>query len=165
MAGGARWRWAALVLVDPTARPDHSLALSWRASRLIDGSPGGDEDEFDIDLDGLPDDWERFWFGGLAELAGGDSDMDELLHSREFDLGTDPTSADSDFDGIGDAAELAAGTDPLRRDTDGDSLSDGIEILVHLSDPLLADTDGDGLDDSGEVVEYGTGPAQPRQRW
>ncbi len=149
---------AALVLVDPTARPDHSLALSWRASRLIDGSPGGDEDEFDIDLDGLPDDWERFWFGGLAELAGGDSDMDELLHSREFDLGTDPTSADSDFDGIGDAAELAAGTDPLRRDTDGDSLSDGIEILVHLSDPLLADTDGDGLDDSGEVVEYGTDP-------
>ena len=71
---------AALGLVDPSARPDHGLAASWRASRLIDGSPGGDEDEFDLDVDGLPDDWELFWFGDLAQSGDGDLDMDGIDH-------------------------------------------------------------------------------------
>ena len=149
---------ATLVLIDPLAAPDHGTASSWRSSRRIDGTPGGDEDAIDLDFDGLPDDWELQWFGDLAQNAGGDFDLDGLDHATEFAAGTNPTTGDSDFDGVSDAAEIVAGTDPLVRDSDGDGLSDGLEILVHDSDPLQRDTDGDGLDDAREVLEAGTDP-------
>ena len=141
-----------LVLIAPGENPDHNSASNWRASRLVDGSPGGDEDAIDVDLDGLPDDWERMWFGDLLQDGGDDSDGDGLDHAAEFAAGTDPSSPDTDADGLNDADELLAGTDPNVRDTDGDGLADGVEVLAFRGNPLVRDTDGDGLDDGFEAL-------------
>ena len=50
-------------------------------------------DEPDIDNDGLPDSWERKWFGAL-DVAGQntDSDGDNLSDRTEYIIGTDPTT-------------------------------------------------------------------------
>ncbi len=64
----------------------------------------------DTDHDGLPDDWERFWFGDLSASADGDADGDGESNRAEFLAGTDPTQASSvlrvlasHFDGEGNA--------------------------------------------------------------
>ncbi len=44
----------------------------------------------DTDGDGLPDDWERFYFGGLAVAATGDEDADGVSNEREYRDGTRP---------------------------------------------------------------------------
>ena len=49
----------------------------------------------DTDQDGLPDDWERFWFGDLSATAEGDPDGDGQSNRAEFLAGTDPTNAAS----------------------------------------------------------------------
>ncbi|HTH50132.1 MAG TPA: hypothetical protein VMB21_21645, partial [Candidatus Limnocylindria bacterium] len=51
--------------------------------------------ETDTDQDGLPDDWERFWFGDLSATAEGDPDGDGQSNLAEYLAGTDPTRADS----------------------------------------------------------------------
>lgn len=50
----------------------------------------------DTDMDMVPDDWERAWFGDLATSDGlGDFDKDGYLDWEEFVAGTDPTDARS----------------------------------------------------------------------
>lgn len=49
----------------------------------------------DSDGDGLPDDWENFYFGNLASTAVGDPDGDGAKTLDEFRAATDPTRADS----------------------------------------------------------------------
>lgn len=51
---------------------------------LVDGE--------DSDQDGLPDDWERHYFGGLGALAEGDPDGDGESNLREWRTGYNPTS-------------------------------------------------------------------------
>jgi hypothetical protein len=92
----------------------------------------------DLDLDGLPDDWEKWRFGNLASNANGDLDGDGLSNLEEFVHETDPNSPDSDFDG----------------------LSDGDEVNIHGTDPLKWDSDGDTLPDAWEV-QYGLNPLNP----
>lgn len=53
--------------------------------------------ETDTDADLLPDDWERFWFGGLTETGTGDADADGASNRHEYDSGTSPTDGDSVF--------------------------------------------------------------------
>ncbi len=69
--------------------------LLYDAPRLeIEGILVSDED---ADADGLPDDWEQFWWGSLtvAVAASGDSDGDGATDVAEFRAGTDPTRAAS----------------------------------------------------------------------
>jgi pimeloyl-ACP methyl ester carboxylesterase len=72
------------------------------------GSSGGDSD-----TDGLPDDWERQYFGDLVQGPNDDYDHDELTNLQEYQLGTDPTKWDTDGDGVNDGTEVANGTNPL----------------------------------------------------
>lgn len=45
----------------------------------------------DTDLDGLPDDWERHYFGALGKTGADDTDEDGHTEAREYEAGTDPT--------------------------------------------------------------------------
>jgi hypothetical protein len=62
----------------------------------------------DTDGDGLPDDWERFWFGTLWATADENGDGDSLDALAECLAGTDPTRADTTD--AGDAAALEVHT-------------------------------------------------------
>lgn len=74
----------------------------------------------DGDGDGLPDEWERLFFGNLDYDAWSDFDGDRLYDGLEYMAGTDPTLADSDGDGVSDYIEVhSALTDPLLADFDG----------------------------------------------
>jgi len=49
----------------------------------------------DSDNDGLPDDWERFYFSSLAQTDSDDTDGDDSDNSAELAAGTNPTRAAS----------------------------------------------------------------------
>lgn len=49
----------------------------------------------DADADGLPDDWENFYFGSLKVQPGDDTDGDGANTMDEYLAGTDPASASS----------------------------------------------------------------------
>jgi len=95
----------------------------------------------DADFDGLPDNWEQFYFGDAATQNGSD---------------------DSDFDGADgctNICEFQNATNPAARDTEGDGLSDGDEIngvlvgsTTYFSDPRDADSDNDNLTDLAELT-------------
>jgi hypothetical protein len=48
----------------------------------------------DADADGLPDDWEVRWFGGLESTADSDPDGDLVPNIREYGYGLNPTAAE-----------------------------------------------------------------------
>jgi len=141
--------------------------------------------EKEADNDGLPDDWEMYWFGSLTLGPDSDPDQDGVPNATEFLFGLNPCSADTDADLIPDGLELARGLDPLsddggldpdrdglktweelvlygtdhaNSDTDGDGLTDGEEVFVYKTDPTLPDTDGDMLTDGEEVSIHRTDP-------
>jgi hypothetical protein len=115
----------------------------------------------DVDNDGLPDGWEKLYFGNTTAQAGtGDADGDGLSNTKEYEIGSDPTKADSDRDGLSDSAEVAAGTNAATADSDGDGLKDGEEINTYKTNPTKTDSDDDGLGDTAEVRTYLTDPAK-----
>jgi hypothetical protein len=81
----------------------------------------------DLDQDGLPDWWERLWFGDLSPTAADDSDADGISNQYEYYIGTNPSDIDTDNDGVLDTDE----------DFDGDGVSNADELLLG-SDPLIA---------------------------
>ncbi|CAN5496881.1 hypothetical protein BH23VER1_BH23VER1_04680 [soil metagenome] len=112
--------------------------------------------------DGIPDQWEMFYFGNLTTAGvGTDFDGDGLSDRDEFTHRSDPTEADTDGDGLSDRDEIAGSppTDPRRADTDGDGLTDAQELLL-TTNPTLFDTDGDGFGDGIENAQ-GTDPLDP----
>ncbi|MEJ0091827.1 MAG: hypothetical protein WDM80_19020 [Limisphaerales bacterium] len=53
--------------------------------------------DVDTDSDGLPDDWEMFYFGNLDQGANDDPDHDGVSNLAEYRAGTNPTRSDSAF--------------------------------------------------------------------
>ncbi|MBN2053974.1 FG-GAP repeat protein, partial [bacterium] len=79
----------------------------------------------DLDGDGLPDDWEYMYFGGLSLDPTGDGDNDGLSNAEEWQAGSDPTLFDTDFDGWSDSWEYNVGFDPTVNDRIADDDNDG----------------------------------------
>ena len=109
----------------------------------LDGEPRdfrpdiGADEWVDCNANGLPDWWEKKWFGGLAAVADGNlpaANCDgRLSYIRKYLFGLNPHD----------------------RDSDGDGLSDYAEIFIYKTDPLFPDTlsslpSGYGI----EQVEY-----------
>ncbi len=138
----------------------------WHAESEVD-SAGMDSTEIfsaplgqnfdDVDMDGLPDEWEMMQFGDLGHGPGDDEEPDGLTNDLEYAHGTNPLDPDSDNDGLNDGDEvLVYLTDPLDADSDDDGLNDGDEVSAG-TDPHLSDTDEDGIPDGWEV-DHGLDP-------
>jgi hypothetical protein len=95
--------------------------------RAIQYDPATTSGFIDTDSDGLPDWWERTWFGDLSATASGNPDSDSRTNVQEFHLGTNPTATDPDSDGDGmvDAWETAFGLNPNANDATLDPDGDG----------------------------------------
>ncbi len=150
-----------------SAYPD-LLPLLWaRADENVvmwDGMTGTDP-LFDLDGDGLPDEWElahggdptsRYTYGD--EIADGDADWDNdgLPNWVEYVLDLNPRAADSDGNGISDYDDVASRTDAFKF-IDMDFMEDWWELKYrsyYISpsryDPHL-DRDEDGWDNWSET--------------
>ena len=75
----------------------------------------------DLDADGLPDDWEIFYFRNITTSDGQDDyDGDGLIDIEEFHCWTSPMLKDTDHDGQSDWEEFIAGTEGF---TDSDTFA------------------------------------------
>lgn len=72
---------------------------------LLNGLQIVNKGAVDANANGLPDAWEKLYFGNLNHTASEDYDGDGLSNYRENQLGTDPTKADTDGNGINDASD------------------------------------------------------------
>jgi hypothetical protein len=109
----------------------------------------------DSDGDGMPDEWEDFYFGPGGALPGANGDGDTLTNIQEYLAGTDPTKSDTDGDGILDGAETT--TSPARADSDQDLMPDSWEQINGPSptiDNRAEDPDFDGM---GRTLEHLSG--------
>lgn len=94
----------------------------------LDGEPRnfrpdiGADEWVDCNANGLPDWWEKKWFGGLTSIADGNLPA-------------------ADCDGrLSYIQKYLFGLNPHDRDSDGDGLSDYAEIFIYKTDPLFPDT-------------------------
>ena len=147
----------------------------WRVDSYVDGAPSGTPvtgTAFffvveDGDNDGIPDDWEEQFFGGLV-AASADPDQDGLSNLEEYQLGSIPNQPDSDGDGLLDGGSITlASSEPRFGDWAALGIvftdSGGQRTFVGESDAgtdlLEPDTDGDGLADGAEIMA-GTDPLE-----
>jgi hypothetical protein len=80
----------------------NSQVISWAATNWMVGGVG--DAKIDIDADGLPDVWERRFFGNLSATGSADPDGDSQSNSTECQNGTDPTTSNT-AQNIGNAVE------------------------------------------------------------
>ncbi len=101
----------------------------------------------DLDLDGMPDDWEIRYFRSLAPIGRADDDGDGATNAEEYTAGTDPTNSQSSLRVKSSAHDSIAGH-ILRWDSvsghtyrvmKSTTLTDN---WIAISDPL-AGTDGE----------------------
>lgn len=76
----------------------HGVVLRFQDSRGLwsgdVGVPTASGPENDSDWDGLPDSWERYWFGDLSATGAEDPDGDGVSNAEEFERGSNPLLAD-----------------------------------------------------------------------
>jgi len=96
---------------------------------------------FDDDVDGLPNWWEDFVYGGDAD-PDEDTDADGLSNIEEYIVDTNPLDVDSDGDGLSDDWE----------DYDNDGVTNEDEFDKYGTDPTDADSDDDGMGDATEIA-------------
>lgn len=117
------------------------------ATEYAAGSDPTDPDSVpgDIDADGLDDDWELAYFGGLSQGPNDDPDGDYATNLMEFGEGSDPTNPFSYPDSENGGA--------------GDGLNDGWELAFfgNLDQGPGDDPDNDGFTNE-EEYEAGTDP-------
>jgi hypothetical protein len=85
----------------------------------------------DSDADGLPDDWENFYFGSLASGATNDADGDGVTNLAEFQAGTIPNDGASQFKVL--SLQQQANTSELLF-----SVAPGRQYSIQWSDDLRA---------------------------
>jgi hypothetical protein len=96
----------------PLIRPDGSgIIFKSFATDIVPAKSSSSQDIYyvslvpdaleDSDMDGLPDGWERSYFGDLSHNGSADSDFDGQSDLAEFLCGTDPKNAQSVFAGTG----------------------------------------------------------------
>jgi len=134
--------------------------------------------DFDLDDDGLDDDWEQLHFGSLAATPGADPDADGHSNLAEFQAGSDPANPasnplDTDADSLPDAWEtlhFSGLAQTPAADPDGDALSNQLEYQLgtppNVFTTLPDDSDTDGLPDAWERHHFAgslaqTAPADP----
>jgi len=92
----------------------------------------------DEDTDGLPDAWEKEFFGNtIAADPRADDDGDGLDNTRELAARTSPVLADTDEDGMPDGWEVARGSDPLVADGDLDPDGNGLSAREEYEDTVI----------------------------
>ena len=85
----------------------------------------GADEYVDSDVDGLPDYWEKAYWGGITNNDNrSDMDSDDLSDQEEYGNRTNPSSPDTDVDGMPDGWEVAYSLNPLANDAPGDADSD-----------------------------------------
>lgn len=94
----------------------------------------------DTDGDGLPDDWENFYFGSLGYGATNDVDGDGVTNLAEYRTASNPVSAPSSFRILSlqhqsDATEVHFTSGPSRRY--GIQWSDGLQNWQTVTNPVL----------------------------
>ncbi len=99
---------AAVDRIDPNFDSLQPIWRDWRFVPMLNVSRemvgGGDEDS---DGDGVPDAYERWYFGDLDRDANDDRDGDGLGLRGEYVMGAAPTVADTDGDGTRDGFDLS----------------------------------------------------------
>lgn len=93
-------------------------------SKDTDGDKVNDKDEFqnslnpnsnfDSEPDGLPDDWEIFYFGNLSQNGSEDTDDDGRSTVEEFGLGSNPQDYDAVDSGSYALIDIGAAAEPSR---------------------------------------------------
>jgi hypothetical protein len=95
-----------LASVSSVDRNFTSLQPIWRDWRFVPMLPIArdlaNNGTADSDGDGVPDAYERWYFGDLSHAGDDDSDGDCLTLADEYAQGVDPTAGDTDGDGIRD---------------------------------------------------------------
>lgn len=107
--------------------------------------------DMDFDQDGMPDWWERKYFGDISQPADSDFDSDGLNNIMEYRAGADPANPDTDGDGMPDGID----DDPLQPSSsrEPDLLPDDWEIKWFGNLQQMDSSDFDG-DDLSNLEEY-----------
>ncbi|GAB1270334.1 hypothetical protein NBRC116493_35880 [Aurantivibrio infirmus] len=139
-------------------------SIYFQSSEFLYSPPEGFEASllYDVDEDGLSDNWELEFFGNLSQLAESDFDEDGISNLQEFDLELNPTDGnpDSDADGLTDAWEAQYfGTLVFdgSGDFDGDGINNRFEFELSLNPATVTiNSDGDTLPDFWELRYFGS---------
>ena len=97
---------------------DYAPVNIGQTKHLFSFNAGGLTASWDSDHDGLPDWWERAYFGGLTQqTAATDADSDDLPNGWEYRYGLNPTNAADAYEDLDDdyylnIYEYKRGTDP-----------------------------------------------------
>ncbi|RYD82768.1 MAG: hypothetical protein EOP84_08925, partial [Verrucomicrobiaceae bacterium] len=114
----------------------------------------------DTDSDGLPDEWELYYFGSLDKGPSDQGAGETLTYKEKWERFLNPTIDDTDGDQLTDDYEVSNQVfmpdlaDPTGGDYDHDGLSNLQEQSFGTS-AHLSDTDGDGASDLIEVENGG----------